>query len=69
FRFPLNEPKVCAQWVAVVNRKKWIPTMSSKICEKHFDISDFYNTKKKKRLKPDAVPKHIIAPDRIYLIE
>ncbi|KYN22477.1 hypothetical protein ALC57_05128 [Trachymyrmex cornetzi] len=39
--------------------------MSSKICEKHFDISDIYNTKKKKRLNPDAVPKHIIAPDRI----
>ncbi|KAG5323475.1 THAP1 protein, partial [Acromyrmex heyeri] len=55
FTFPLNEPELCAQWVTAVNRKNWIPLLYSKICELYFEI-DFYNTSKRKRLKP-VVPK------------
>uniref|UniRef100_A0AAV2IX99 THAP domain-containing protein 1 n=1 Tax=Knipowitschia caucasica TaxID=637954 RepID=A0AAV2IX99_KNICA len=36
FRFPLNEKKRLAQWVAKVRRKNWVPSSNSRLCAAHF---------------------------------
>jgi len=41
----------------VVNKPNWIPTATSRICQRHFKIDDFSNTAHKRmRLKNDVVP-------------
>lgn len=43
------------KWIAAVNKPNWVPTESSRICQKHFKNEDFSN-QKKIRIKPDVVP-------------
>ena len=36
FYFPLKNEELLQKWIKFVNRKDWIPTSSSVLCEKHF---------------------------------
>ena len=33
FRFPLNNPELCAQWERYVNQRDWKPSANSVLCE------------------------------------
>lgn len=56
FRFPMSIPIILQEWIRAVNRKNWIPTSSSRVCQLHFNDTDFTTAKKRLRLKPDVIP-------------
>ncbi|XP_024872540.1 THAP domain-containing protein 2-like [Temnothorax curvispinosus] len=55
--FP-RDPVRRAQWAANVNRKEWIPTERSFLCEVHFahDMWENNRVDGKRKLKINAVP-------------
>ncbi|CAL9702423.1 unnamed protein product [Knipowitschia caucasica] len=56
FRFPLNEKKRLAQWVAKVRRKDWVPSSNSRLCAAHFAEECFLVKGGKQSLTPLAIP-------------
>ncbi|XP_018561768.1 THAP domain-containing protein 4 [Anoplophora glabripennis] len=54
-RFPRN-PKRYEKWIECINMVNWVPKKYDRICSDHFEKTDFYFSKNKKRLKIDAVP-------------
>lgn len=52
----MNIPIILQQWIKAVNRKNWTPTSSSRVCQLHFKSTDFTNSGKILRLKPDIIP-------------
>lgn len=58
FSFPFKDEKRIAAWTAVLNRSNWTPTKSSKVCSKHFVLSDYLDRPGGyvKHLKSNAVP-------------
>jgi len=72
FRFP-KDPKLKKTWVIKCRRENYVVTKHSKVCEKHFEDSDFvvsrafaasvgYDMNLRLQLKPDAVPTIIPEP-------
>ena len=72
FRFP-KDSKLKQTWFIKCRRKNYIVNEHSRVCEKHFDDSDFvvsrafaaslgYNMNFRLQLKPDAVPVTIPEP-------
>ncbi|KAL1513842.1 hypothetical protein ABEB36_000081 [Hypothenemus hampei] len=57
FRFPANKERR-AKWVQNMGRMYWTPTSGSRLCEKHFEDSQFeeHRADNWKKLKPNAVP-------------
>ena len=56
--FPVD-PDLRSKWLKAISRKDFVPNSnsgSSRVCGKHFTPNDFWQTLKKKRLKPNAVP-------------
>jgi len=77
-------PKDLAQrkrWCEAIPRADWQPTDFSRICSLHFDNSDYFtehqdsnkhrqkdSALKRRRLKPDAIPRYFPGPNVIKLI-
>nr|KAI8766480.1 THAP domain-containing protein 1; partial [Biomphalaria glabrata] len=57
-RFPVNNPKLCKEWVVKLKRKNFIASVHSVICSEHFEEDCFiYQPFTNRRLlKPGAVP-------------
>ena len=58
YRFP-KDPELKRKWVKNVSRSGWIPSSSSNLCSLHFERWHFHSEgeeKKRKKLKPEAVP-------------
>uniref|UniRef100_A0A8C5BZB7 THAP-type domain-containing protein n=1 Tax=Gadus morhua TaxID=8049 RepID=A0A8C5BZB7_GADMO len=53
YSFPLQKKKRLGQWLKNINRKKWLPNTSSRICARHFTEDCFTINR---NLKPDAIP-------------
>lgn len=64
----MTVPTTLMQWITAVNKQNWIPTASSRICQRHFKSDDFSATGQKIiRLKQDVVPSQNLLnqnPDR-----
>ncbi|KAI8796378.1 THAP domain-containing protein 1 [Biomphalaria glabrata] len=57
-RFPVNNPKLCKEWVVKLKRKNFTASVHSVICSEHFEEDCFiYQPFTNRRLlKPGAVP-------------
>lgn len=58
FSFPFKRPEILNLWIKAVNRDKWYPSKTSRICSDHFLSSDYKDLPGStlKILKHDAVP-------------
>jgi len=72
FSFP-KDHKLRQAWISKCRRENYILTKHSRVCEKHFEGSDFvlsrafaasigYSMNFQLQLKPDAVPSIILKP-------
>ncbi|KAF2893260.1 hypothetical protein ILUMI_12916 [Ignelater luminosus] len=57
FIFP-RDPKRRAIWIQNCNRENWVPPKNARLCERHFDPSQFESRRAdgKHKLKPNAIP-------------
>ncbi|XP_018364721.1 PREDICTED: THAP domain-containing protein 2-like [Trachymyrmex cornetzi] len=57
FRFP-TEAERRKKWLINCRRDKWIPSSNSRLCEIHFESSQFEQNRQDglRKLKPNAVP-------------
>ena len=70
-RFP-EDPELREKWLEKINRTDFEPTPNALVCYKHFRTSDFVpdtenkdksgRKRKKKRLKPTAIPSYFLSP-------
>lgn len=70
FVFP-TEKNRRQQWTINCRRDKWIPTSGSRLCEVHFEPSQFENNRQDgwKKLRPNAVPTIFDVPNPPRLFE
>ncbi|KAK6967832.1 THAP domain-containing protein 3 [Biomphalaria glabrata] len=63
-RFPVNNPKLCKEWIINVKRKNFTASAHSVICSEHFEEDCFiYQPCTNRRLlKPGAVPTKFFFP-------
>ncbi|XP_069613512.1 THAP domain-containing protein 2-like [Ranitomeya imitator] len=63
-RFPSN-PERRIQWLNLVNRENFSPSLHTFLCSKHFEESCFDRTGQTVRLRTNAVPTIFIYPDHM----
>ncbi|XP_066432204.1 THAP domain-containing protein 2-like [Eleutherodactylus coqui] len=63
-RFPSN-PERRKQWLNLVNRENFSPSLHTFLCSKHFEESCFDRTGQTVRLRTNAVPTIFIYPDHM----
>ncbi|XP_073521189.1 THAP domain-containing protein 2-like [Phyllobates terribilis] len=63
-RFPSN-PERRAQWLNLVNRENFSPSLHTFLCSKHFEEPCFDRTGQTVRLRTNAVPTIFIYPDHM----
>ena len=65
FFFPMNKASLNKAWICATRRKKFVPSRSSALCEKHFKPEDFSSVGKRKRLKSTAIPSIFAFPKHL----
>ncbi|XP_033221455.1 THAP domain-containing protein 4-like [Belonocnema kinseyi] len=58
YRFPLGQRLRLSEWIINCRRDKWEPNSNSRLCEVHFESSEFETNRQDNRikLKPNAIP-------------
>ncbi|XP_036143319.1 peroxynitrite isomerase THAP4-like [Monomorium pharaonis] len=70
FRFPVSDRRV--KWVQNIRRgNNWTPTEASRLCEKHFENSQFerHRSDGLRKLKPNAIPTLFDVPNPPPMID
>ncbi|XP_067207240.1 peroxynitrite isomerase THAP4-like [Linepithema humile] len=64
FAFPVDDIRR-QQWIRNLRRESWTPTKYSRLCEKHFEESQFEIDRADnwRKLKPNAIPTLFDIPD------